>query len=169
MATSRRYPIALSLILGGLASQALAEPPTATSNDNGLMTFKNVRVINAPPVASEQKPAADAPGMRAFVNPVTGELDDAATPQEAKQLSNAAARVRTLTNSGTTTASTDDSERLIYGPNNTVGLLLGEEDMVSVKVQVDAEGNLTQECVTGEDDAAHAAHGHTRQESKNDR
>jgi hypothetical protein len=41
--------------------------------------------------------------------------------------------------------------------------------MVSQKVRLDADGNLIQECVTGEDDAAHAAHEHGQQESQNDR
>jgi hypothetical protein len=173
MATSRRYPISctLGLMLGGLACQALAEPPPATpSNDNGLMTFKHVRVINAPS-AAEHKPVADASSMQAFIDPITRELR-APTAEEARQLSNvASARTRAgiLTNNAATNASTDDSERLIYGPDNTVGLLLTDADMVSQKVHLDADGNLIQECLTGEDAAAHAAHDHTEQESHNDR
>ncbi len=178
MATSRRYPIGctLGLILGGLACQALAEPPAASpSNNNGIMTFPNVRVIHAPPAATEQKSAADASSIKAVIDPVTGELSED-TSQTAELFNTAAARTRTgiLSTSGATTASTGESEQLIYGPNNAVGLMLGPEDMVSQVVHLDANGNLTQECVTGEDQAAHARHSHAAkdlipQESPNDR
>ena len=171
MATSHRYPIGCTLGLI-LACQALAEPPSAAPS-NGIMTFPNVRVVHAPP-AMEQQPAADAASVQAFIDPITGELT-AATPEQAKQLSNAMAaraRTRTLTSSSTT-ANSDESAQLIYGPGNTVGLRLGEEDMISLKAQVDSDGNLVQECVT-ESSAAHAADIHTqpsssREESHNDR
>jgi hypothetical protein len=176
MATSRRYSIGstLGLILAGLACQAVAEPPAATpSSSTGLMAFPNVRVTHAPPAASEQQPAA-APEMQAYVDPETGELR-AATAEEARLLSNATAarpRTRQLANSTATAASTDE-ERLIFGPGNTVGLLLGEESMVFQTVQLDADGNLIQQCVTGEDQATHALHSAaaqpTQQESHNDR
>jgi hypothetical protein len=172
MATSRRYPIGctLGLILGGLACQALAEPPVAApSNNNGIMTFPNVRVTHAPPAAIEQKPAAEAASMQAFVDPITNELR-AATAEEAKQLSSAdAARTRTAIVANSATHSSTGDEQLIYGPGNTVGMLLTNADMVFQTVHIDADGNLIQECVTGEDAAAHAAHAHTQQESNNDR
>jgi hypothetical protein len=164
MATSRRYPIGctLGLILGGLACQALAEPPAAAPSNNGLMTFPNVRVLHAPPATTEQKPAADASSMRAYVDPVTGDLS-AGTAEQARQLSNAiAARARTgvLTNSGATTASIESTEELIYGPNGEPGLMLTDQDAVFQKVHLDADGNLIQQCITGEDEAAHALHSH---------
>lgn len=179
MATSRRYPIGctLGLILGGLACQALAEPPAApASNNNGIMTFPNVRVIHAPPAATEQKPAADASSVKAFVDPDTGDLSED-TAQAAEQLSSATqARARTglLTNSGATTASTAETEELIYGPNGVTGLLLDDRDAVFQMVHLDADGNLIQQCITGEDEAAHALHSHPAkgqipQESQNDR
>jgi hypothetical protein len=155
----------------------MAEPPAAApSNNNGIMTFPNVRVTNAPPAATVQQPAADAASMKAFIDPITGELY-AGTAEQVKQLSNApSARTRTgiLANSVATNASTDDSERLIYGPGNTVGLLLGEESMVFQKAHLDADGELIEECVTGEDAVAHPVdvhtqQGHTQQESHNDR
>ncbi len=174
MATSRRYPISctLGLVLGGLACQAMAEPPAAapSNNNNGIMTFPNVRVINAPPAATALEPATEAASMQAFVDPITGELR-APTAEEAKQLSDAAAartRAGILTNRGATNAATDDGERVFYGPGNVVGVMLDDRDMVFQKVHVDADGNLIQECVTGEDSAAHAAHDH-QQETTNDR
>jgi hypothetical protein len=49
---------ALGLVLGGLAVQALAEPPAASSasNNNGLMTFPHTTVVNAPIDASKPLP-----------------------------------------------------------------------------------------------------------------
>lgn len=175
MATSRRYSLrcTLALLLSGLACQALAEPPTADSGNNGLMTFKHARVVNAPPVASEQ-PATTASEVRAYLDPETGELR-APTAEEARQLSNSATTATRLSPraNSVATAATNE-EQLIYGPGNTVGLVLGEESMVFQMAQVDADGNLIQQCVTGEDEAAHALHSaatqdHTQQESRNDR
>jgi hypothetical protein len=179
MVTSRRYPIGctLSLILGGLACQALAEPPAApASNNNGIMTFPNVRVIHAPPAATEQKHAAEASSIRASIDPITGALSEE-TAQAAEQLSTtAAARTRTgiLSPTGATIASTEESEQPIYGPNNAVGLMLTDADAVFQMVHIDADGNLSQQCITGEDEAAHALHSHAaktpiQQESPNDR
>ncbi len=181
MATSRRYPITLGLILGGLACQALAEPPAPTaSNDNGLMTFPNVRVVDAPIAASEQKPAARdsvaTPGMRAYLGP-DGLLTNEPTAAEAAQLSNAA-RTRTglaTAKNGVTAANTEPNDpTLIYGPDNSVGIMLTDASMVFQVAHKDASGELTRQCVTGEDNAAHALHSppaqdDAQEESRNDR
>jgi hypothetical protein len=171
MATSRRYSIGtLGLIVSGIACQALAEPPAAPSNDNGLMTFKHARVVNAPP-AAEQQPADEARAVRAFVDPVTGELTSTPTLEQARQLTNSAtARSR----AGVATSNVAAEEQLTYWPNGAVSLMLTDDDMVSQTVQIDADGNLIQQCVTGETEAAHAQHSQpakeqTQQESNNDR
>jgi hypothetical protein len=180
MATSRRYPIgcALSLILGGFACQALAEPPTAAaSNDTGLMTFPNVRVVDAPLAAAEQKPAAASPGVKAYRDPVSGEFREA-TAGEAQQLATAAARTRTgiaTAKSGATAANTQAGGQITYYPDNSVGIELDDEFMVFQVAHKDAAGKLTRQCVTGEDSKAHALHSSATpinaqpEESHNDR
>lgn len=182
MATSRRYPIGctLGLMLGGLAFQALAEPPAPTaSNDNGLMTFPNVSVVNAPIKASEQQPAASesaaAAGMRAYIS--NGQLYDG-TAEDAAKLTNAA-RTRTgiataRTAASAATAEPSEQPQIVYGPDNSMRIVLGEESMVFQVAHKNASGKVTQQCVTGEDSAAHAMHSapaqdDSEQESHNDR
>jgi len=185
MATLRRYPISctLGLILGGLACHALAEPPApAASNDNGLMTFPNVSVVNAPLDTSEQKPAARdsvaTPGVRAYMDS-NGKLSSEPTAAEAAQLSNAA-RPRTgiaTAKTGVTAANAEPSEQqpqLVHGPDNSMSIMLTDDTMVFQVAHKNATGELTQQCVTGEDNAAHALHSppvqaHAQEESHNDR
>jgi len=175
MATLRRYPIgcALGVLLGGWALQALADPPTAAVGSNGLMTFPNVRVINAPIAASKQKPAARESGMRAYMK--DGQMVEASAA-DAAQLSNAtrSPTVKGAAIAGTASANTQEDAQMINGPDNSIQIMLGEESMVFQMAHKDANGKLTQQCVTGEDSAAHAlhsapAHDQPKQESHNDR
>jgi hypothetical protein len=176
MATSSRFALrlALGVLLGSLVLQAGAAelPATPASKDIGLMTFPNVRVINAPAAASTAKPSTSDAGMRAYKDPVSGKLREA-TPEDAQQLSTAAARTRarTATLSGPASASSTESvERLIYGPDNAVGLMLEDESMVFQVARKDANGKLTRECITGENSAEHALHSHQHaQENSNER
>jgi hypothetical protein len=77
--------------------------------------------------------------------------------------------------SGATAANTQAGEQVTYYPDNSIGIQLGDEFMVFQVAHKDATGKLTQECVTGEDTAAHALHSPAtptnvrQQESHNDR
>jgi hypothetical protein len=168
MMATVRYPVgcALGLVLGSLALPALAEPP---ASNNGLMTFPNVRVESAPaPVKAAKAPAkAAAPaaahqaGMKAYMDPATGKLleSDPAATQHSSLNHLAPLFSRTPATVGTaSTASTTTAPEIIYGPGNTQSVLMGEDAMVFQVVHRDADGKLTQECVTGESHAKHALH-----------
>jgi hypothetical protein len=65
-ATLSRVVIALAI---GATTSAFAADPSAL----GIMSFPNVKVVNAP-AATIAAPAATQPGMRAFKDPVTGAM-----------------------------------------------------------------------------------------------
>jgi hypothetical protein len=166
-----RYPIGctLGLMLGGLALQAMAEPPATPTTNNGLMTFPHVRVVNAPLPASVRKPAARESGMRAYMK--DGQMMEASAA-DAAQLSNAtrAPATKATAITGAASATTQDDAQMIYGPDNSVEIMLGEDSMVFQTAHKDAAGKLTQQCVTGEDSAAHALHSApAKKERHNDR
>jgi hypothetical protein len=93
------------------------------------------------------------------------------TAADAAQLSNAA-RTRRLTAPTTNAAAagSDSTPQMVYGPYNSIQILLDEESMVFQTAHKDAGGKLTQQCVTGEDSAMHALHSApATKESSNDR
>jgi hypothetical protein len=160
MAILRRYPagVALGLMLGSLALPTMAEPP---ANNNGLMTFPNVRVQSAPVPAKAPTPAAREDGMKAYINPATGALREPnAADTEASNLNHQAPLFsRTPGNlDRSSIASAAAAPEIIYGPGNTESVVMGEESMVFQVARRDADGKLTQECVTGESHANHALH-----------
>jgi len=177
MATRYRIGCTLGLMLGGLTLQAAAEPPAATANNNGLMTFPNVSVVTAPTDASKQKPAAQgaavAAGMRVYME--NGQMTEA-TAADAAKLS-AATSARTLaapkSRSSSAAVAADAGPQMLNGPYNSTEIVpSNDETMVFQMAHKDANGKLTQECVTGEDSAKHALHSpaaHAKQESRNDR
>ena len=175
MATRYRIGCTLGLMLGSLALQAAAEPPAATANNNGLMTFPNVRVENAPVDTSKQKPAtgtAVTSGMRAYMNE-EGQLTQA-TNADAAKLSNATPSAKLATaKSRTSSAATaaDTGPQMTYAEDGSIEIMANEETMVFQTAHKDANGKVTQECVTGESNAKHALHSPARskQESRNDR
>jgi len=162
----------LGLMLGGLALQALAEPPAApASNNNGLMTFPNVSVVNAPVDAAKQKPTAQESGVKVYMDGAGNMMQPSAA--DAAQLSNAApARAgRTVAKSSAATATTHTAQQMTYGPDGSIEIMANEETLVFQMAHKDAQGKLSQECVTGESSAKHALHSpaHAKQESRNDR
>ena len=166
MATSRRFPIGctLGLMLGSLAVTAQAEPPSASNN--GLMSFPNVRVENAPvaqPAATAKaKTSSAAAGMKAY-------RDDNGTLREPMSTDAPAAsttRARVGVANAKTAAVANAEPTLIQGPAQAVGVALDDEFMVSAVVHRDANGKLTQQCVTGETNAAHTLHSHEQTASK---
>jgi hypothetical protein len=182
MMATVRYPVgcALGLVLGSLALPALAEPP---ASNNGLMTFPNVRVESAPlPTKAAKLTAAKTTreaGVKAYLNPETGQLQSEPAETDHSNLNRpaplASRTPRVISRSAT--ASTKITPDIIYGPGNTQSVVMGEDSMVFQVVRRDANGKLTQECVTGESHAKHALHSHkatkaqTRKQegSRNDR
>lgn len=156
-----RYPLgcALGLMLSGVALQALAEPPAApASNNNGLMSFPNVSVQNAPVPASKQAPAAKGAAATAGLKAFMTEDGKPAqmTPEAAAQLSNAATVV-----AGKTIASTASASANVGMVRLENGGMMMEADQSLMMFEVarkDADGKVIQQCVTGEDSAKHALH-----------
>ncbi|HKE96721.1 MAG TPA: hypothetical protein VKB34_20595 [Povalibacter sp.] len=134
-----RWMVGLGLVVtASFTLPAVAEPPAASSSSSssGLMSFPNVRVVNAPPAQATKATTAPAAseGMRAAIDPETGRLRQL-TAEEAQALSPAAkkaavsgvaARRATVSSESTTT----DAGQTLYGPGNAVGLTLGDEAQV---------------------------------------
>ena len=163
MATPRRYPIGctLGVLLGSWALQALADPPAPTVGNNGLMTFPNVRVENAPIPAKATKAKAAQPKMMAYMGPNGLQEQPSAnsgTPTTAD--ASAASRVRTLSTSKTATDGTSSAlasePDMIYGPDSAVGVKMTDESMVFQVARRGADGKVSQQCVTGETQAKKA-------------
>ena len=143
---------------------ALAGPPAA--DDKGLMTYPNVRVVNAPITTPAAASSAKSEGMRAAIDPETGRLrqvtaEDAAalTPSKAKSAARGAQRTATATGE-------PEAGETIYGPGNAVGVTLGDDAMVYQVVTKSAEGLEVKE-VNGKRAANHAVDAASPQSKQN--
>jgi hypothetical protein len=136
-------PVAVALLAMASAS-AIAGDQQATANNDGLMTFPNVSVINAP-AAATTAPAAGAAGMRAQKDRNTGQLR-APTGEEVAELE------------ALTQAVPEAQVEVRQLANGAKAARLNEAYMSYSVVGKDASGNLTEQCVTGESAANHALH-----------
>jgi hypothetical protein len=142
----------LTIGLGLVASAGIATAgETATDahqqdERSGLMSFPNVRVVNAPSATSQ--PAADkSAGVRVYIDPRTKQIREQ-TPEEAQAEAQAASAARSTTSARSATAVNAEGTP-IYGPGNAVGMILGEETMVYAVAQKQEQGAPAWECVTG--------------------
>jgi hypothetical protein len=147
----------LTIGLGLVASAGIATAgETATDahqqdERSGLMSFPNVRVVNAPSATSQ--PAADkSAGVRVYIDPRTKQIREQ-TPEEAQAEAQAASAARSTTSARSATAVNAEGTP-IYGPGNAVGMILGEETMVYAVAQKQEQGAPAWECVTGNAAAA---------------
>lgn len=162
-----RWMLGLGLVAtASFAVPALAEPP-ATSTSNGLMTFPNVRVENAPvaqQAAAKSKSDGKSEGMRAAVDPATGQLRPV-TADEAAQLSAKPKAQATLgaqrrtTAAATEESATSDAGQIMYGPDNAVGLTVGDDQMSYLVVRKTPEGLATKEFKGAKAAAQEVEHG----------
>lgn len=147
-------------VTAALALPALAETP-ATNNQNGLMTFPNVRVVDAPaPVKAA--PVTDQ-GMRAAIDAETGRLRQV-TADEAQQLTPkkpAKVALRGARTAAVESAATDEGQ-LLYGPGNAVGATLGEESMI-YHVARKADEGIEMEEHTGKSNAEKVVQANAKQ------
>ncbi len=145
------------LALAGLSASTLvaqaAEPQTGA---NGLMSFPNSHVVVAPELSVTAAPAGA--GLVAYKDAATGQLVGPSAEQAAEL---AAAAVPTAS------ASAQVSRRVALGgriaPLSTtkggVGRKLDDSTASFAVIHKDADGNLVESCVPGEDVAHHLAHG----------
>jgi len=115
------------------SSAAASAPGAAAASASGSSA------VSEPAGAPASAPAA---GMRAFIDPATGQL-----------VGPDAEAVRDLMNSGQNPAALRTfavpAPRIIRGPGSTIGMALGDEFMMSVVAHKDASGKVTFECLPG--------------------
>jgi hypothetical protein len=143
----------LAIGLGLVASAGIAtagEPATDAHEQDepsGLMSFPNVRVVNAPNAASQ--PAADkSAGVRVYIDPQNKQIREQ-TPEEAQ----AEAKAATAARSARSATAANAEGTPVYGPGNAVGMILGEETMVYAVARKQEQGAAAWECVTGNEAA----------------
>jgi hypothetical protein len=120
----------------------------ADADDSGscaqAKTAPKKPAASAPAKSGEAKPAATAPaeaagqaGMKAFIDPATGQLREP-TPEEAA----AASPTTKFARAGVTA----EPKAVVY-PNGMMSVELGEEYMNDVVVKKNADGTLSMACV----------------------
>ena len=145
-----RSPLYLATIVALLGAGAADAAPVASGKD-GLMMFPNVNVVSAPaPTAHPEavtgpQSAAPAPGLRAFIDPATGQLVQEPTQAQIDEL-NAAQSARVG-------AQALDQPVVFTTPSGAHGARLGESQMVFSVVQKQESGELTEFCVVGPEQA----------------
>jgi len=134
----------------GTSALVAAVPALAADNavsPSGLMQFRNVQVQSATPaqVAAEAATLrSNQPGMRAFLDPVTGELRDPTTEEAAAM--NHFSRAKAASNRASTAVA------LASARNSTI-FELDDSFMANAVVKRDASGKLHGYCVDRHDDA----------------
>lgn len=165
-----RWMLGLGLVAtASFTMPAVAEPPAASTSHNGLLTFPNVRVENAPLARqAAAKSASQAAGMRAGVDPETRQLREV-TADEAKQLATKPKAAVTLSAprraaaAAAEEAPASDAGQVLYGPDNAVGMTLGDDQMLYQVVRKTDEGLVIEEHA-GADAAARAVSTHTQKQ-----
>ena len=139
--TRRPLGLAQAALLSAVAflgsGSALAQSGAQAAN--GIMQFKNARMEQATPQQIEQlSRIVGTAGMRAYVDPATGELRDQ-TPEEAA-------------GAATKSATAFRSFKSVVSASPFGGLIAEVDDdtfMVNNVVTRDASGKLRMQCVTG--------------------
>lgn len=143
------------LALAGLSASTLvaqaAEPQTGA---NGLMSFPNARVVVAPELSVSAAPAGT--GMVAYKDPATGQLVGPSAEQAAAL---AAAAVPAVSAKSGGRVAMGGRIAPLTTAKGGVGRKLDDSTASYAVIQKDADGNLVESCVPGEDVAHHLAHG----------
>ncbi|WP_332851657.1 choice-of-anchor J family PEP-CTERM protein [Duganella sp. S19_KUP01_CR8] len=153
VAFSRKKQLRLLALAGLSASTLVAQAAEPQTGANGLMSFPNARVVVAPELSATAAPAGA--GMVAYKD-AAGQL----VGPSAEQAADLAAAAVPAT-------SAKAAGRLALGgriaPLTTakggVGRKLDDSSASFAVIHKDADGNLVESCVPGEDVAHHLAHG----------
>lgn len=128
-------------LLLAAAQVAVAAPP-ALPHDGGLLRLHNVRIETAGPsqavAPARQGPAAGQAGLRAFIDPESGELR-AQTPEEMME----AAAVKHAPMSS-------EAKSVFLTPSGGIAAALDESHLSHAIVTRDAAGKVSMQCVTGD-------------------
>ncbi len=144
-----RGPLSLGTIaaLFGAGIAGAADTTPVVNHANGAMTFPNVRVVNAPELATPAA-AANVSGRRIFIDPATGKPRPP-TPEELAALRFEAQQAAALKSQAAA-----QIELRFHQESGAIGAHLGESHMVNSVVQKQADGRLIQFCVVGSEERA---------------
>jgi hypothetical protein len=140
------YLATLVALLGAGAAGAADRASPASSKD-GLMTFPNVRVVNAPQLATAPVPQAPQAGLRAYIDPETGQLRQP-TQEELLAESQAGQLAKSLRQQ-----SVQQGTEFVT-PSGAIGMYLDDSFMSYSVVQKTESGALAEFCVVGPEQAA---------------
>ncbi|GJI94067.1 hypothetical protein RugamoR57_07850 [Duganella caerulea] len=144
------------LALAGLSASTLvaqaAEPQTGA---NGLMSFPNARVAVQPELVATAAPAGS--GMVAYKDPATGQLVGPSAEQAAELAAAAVPAAASVQPSGRQAATARVAP--LTTARGGVGRKLDDSTASYAVVHKDANGQLVESCVPGEEVASHLAHG----------
>jgi len=162
-ARTPRTGLPLSALLNGLI--LLAAAPAAVAGDiapsaNGLLQFPNVRIETATPQQQAQAARMGSPaqsGMRAYKDPVSGELRDQ-TPEEMMESGAASAK-----------AASFSAPRFSYTlASGATVMALDESFMSNAIASKDANGKVSFQCLDGRESVAQAITGKAAKEHRHD-
>lgn len=122
-----------------LASAAYAAEPVSAPEKNGLMVFKNVRVVNAAQPAPAAASATQG-GFRAYIDPATGQLRQPTS----EDIVNENAQTQKAPMAGRAVA-----PRQFTPASGGIGAVLDESTMQYSVVHKNKDGSISQTCVTG--------------------
>jgi hypothetical protein len=90
----RRLSLALGVSLALAAGSALSEAPKAAATDSkGIMTFPNVRVVNAPQAAEPAKQSSTQQGLKGYLGN-NGEFREQSAEERIEEATAAKAKVQ---------------------------------------------------------------------------
>ncbi|MCU6497077.1 choice-of-anchor J domain-containing protein [Rugamonas sp. A1-17] len=144
------------LALAGLSASTLvaqaAEPQTGA---NGLMSFPNARVAVQPELLATAAPAGS--GMVAYKDAATGQLVGPSAEQAAELAAAAAPAAASVQSTGRKAVSARIAP--LSTARGGVGRKLDDSTVSFAVVHKNADGQLVESCVPGEEVASHLAHG----------
>jgi hypothetical protein len=144
-----RVPLYLATItaLFGAGVAGAADTAPVVTHANGAMTFPNVRVVNAPELATPAA-AADVSGRRIFIDPATGKPRPP-TPEELAALRFEAQQAAALKSQAAAQV-----ELRFHQESGAIGAHLGESHMVNSVVRKQEDGRLIHFCIVGSEEQA---------------
>ena len=137
------YIATIAALLGSGIVGAAETAPVTLADENGLMRFPNVQVINAPQPAATGRAAPQEGGLRAYIDPETRQLR-APLPEELE---------RDRARAGHQDRNADGRGREIVSRSGAIGVKLDESHDVSAVVRRRPDGALEEFCVVGPDSA----------------
>ncbi|NVD69609.1 PEP-CTERM sorting domain-containing protein [Duganella sp. BJB1802] len=155
VAFSRKKQLRLLALAGLSASTLVAQAAEPQTGANGLMSFPNARVAVQPELAATAAPAGS--GMVAYKDAATGQLVGPSAEQAAELAAAAVPAAASVQSTGRQAASARVAP--LTTARGGVGRKLDDSTASYAVVHKDANGQLVESCVPGEDVASHLAHG----------